>query len=171
MEGDMDFSKNAGNANVPDGMHQEMAPENFKAHLSGDEEVPSVDTKATGQTIFQLNKKDSVLHYKLIVANIKNVRMAHIHMAPAGENGGVVAWLYPSAPPPQLIEGQFQGVLAEGTVTADDLTGALGGASFGDLIEAIKAGNTYVNVHTKPRWRSDKLNDEACNVIGPKLTI
>ena len=39
------------------------------------------------------------LEYKLIAANIENVLQAHIHMAPAGINGPIVAWLYPSAPP------------------------------------------------------------------------
>lgn len=122
--------------------------ENFTAHLSGDEEVPANDSKATGQAIFKLNEEEGVLYYKLIVANIENVRMAHIHLAPAGENGPVVVWLYPEGPPPQLIEGRFQGVLAEGTITEDDLRGPLGDSSFEDLISAIRNGNTYVNVHT-----------------------
>lgn len=84
----------------------------------------------------------------MIVANIENVAMAHIHNAPAGQNGGVVVWLYPSSPPPQLIEGRFQGVLAEGTITADDLAGELAGQTLDDLIEQINAVNTYVNVYT-----------------------
>ncbi|MFO7663396.1 MAG: CHRD domain-containing protein [Chloroflexota bacterium] len=121
-------------------------PENFRAHLSGGEEVPPNDSKATGQAIFRL--RDDGLHYKLIVANIQNVTMAHIHLAPAGENGGVVAWLYPSGPPPQLIPGRSSGVLAEGVITADDLVGSLAGATLDDLMDEIRAGNTYVNVHT-----------------------
>ena len=121
---------------------------NFRTHLSGDQEVPVVETKATGQAIFQLSKDGMELSYKLIVANIQNVRMAHIHLGPSGENGPVVAWLYPSAPPAQLIEGRVNGVLAEGVITADNLTGPLVGEPLETLIEAIKAGNTYVNVHT-----------------------
>ena len=127
--------------------HQENV-KNFRAHLSGDEEVPPADTKATGEAIFRLNKEDGSLYYKLIVANIENVRMAHIHMAEAGTNGGVVAWLYPSSAPPVLIPGRFQGVLAEGVITADNLTGALAGASLDDLLQAMKQEKTYVNVHT-----------------------
>ncbi|MDZ7691457.1 MAG: CHRD domain-containing protein [Balneolaceae bacterium] len=95
-----------------------------------------------------MSKDGSSIDYKLIVANIDNVRMAHIHNAPAGQNGGVVVWLYPDSPPPQLIEGRFQGVLAEGTITADDLVGSLAGQSLAALIEEMRAGNTYVNVHT-----------------------
>jgi hypothetical protein len=123
-------------------------PRNFRTHLSGAEEVPAVDTRAQGQAIFQLSKDGSELRYKLIVANIENVRMAHIHLAPAGENGPVVVWLYPSGPPPQLIEGRFSGVLAEGTLTAASLVGPLAGQTLADLIDEVVAGNTYVNVHT-----------------------
>lgn len=122
---------------------------NFRTHLQGDNEVPAVDTDAQGQATFKVSKDGNSISYKLIVANIENVLMAHIHNAPAGENGGVVVWLYPASPPPALIEGRFQGVLAEGTITADDLVGALGGQTLDDLIEEIKAGNTYVNVHTE----------------------
>lgn len=122
--------------------------ENFRTHLSGDEEVPAVETQAQGQAIFKLSADGESLDYKLIVANIDDVQMAHIHLAPAGQNGGIVVWLYPDGPPPQLIEGRTQGVLAEGTITADDLTGSLEGASMDDLLDEIRAGNTYVNVHT-----------------------
>jgi hypothetical protein len=60
----------------------------------------------------------------------------------------VVAWLYPDGPPPQLIPGRFNGVLAEGILTEDDLVGMLAGESLETLVEQIMAGNTYVNVHT-----------------------
>ncbi|HYQ58710.1 MAG TPA: CHRD domain-containing protein [Draconibacterium sp.] len=117
---------------------------NFRAHLSGDNEVPMVETMATGQAIFQLNKEGTELSYKLIVANIENVLMAHIHMAPAGANGGVVAWLYPASPPPMLIEGTFEGILAEGVITDDDVSGM----TLMELVDEMYWGNTYVNVHT-----------------------
>lgn len=120
----------------------------FKAHLSGDQEVPPAETNATGQTNFKLSKDGTSLEYKLIVANIENVRMAHIHVAPAGENGGVVVWLYPDAPPAQVIEGWTNGILAEGTITSEDLVGALEDATLQDLIDLLTAGQAYVNVHT-----------------------
>lgn len=121
---------------------------NFVAHLSGGEEVPPVDTKATGQTKFQLSRDGTELSFRLNVANIENITQAHIHLAPAGQNGGVVAWLFPDAPPPELIPGRTQGTLAKGTITADDLVGSLAGLELDALVEAMKTGNTYVNVHT-----------------------
>ena len=133
---------------IDDNHHHERNIVNFTAHLSGGEEVPANNSRATGQAIFQYNREEGVMTYKLIVANIENVRMAHIHMAPAGSNGGVVVWLYPEGPPPQTIPGRFQGVLAEGTITEANLIGALGGEPMETLIAAMVAGNTYVNVHT-----------------------
>jgi hypothetical protein len=125
-----------------------LGERSFVAVLSGAEEVPPVDTRARGQASFQLSHDGTELSYRLIVANIENVSMAHIHLAPAGANGPVVAWLYPGGPPPQLIEGRFQGVLAEGTITAGDLVGPLAGATLADLVDELSAGNAYVNVHT-----------------------
>lgn len=122
---------------------------NFTAHLSGDEEVPAVETRATGQAIFKLDKDGDAVHYRLNVANIENVTMAHIHNAEAGENGPVVVWLYPDDPPPQLIEGRTQGTLATGTITEDDLVGPLAGGSLDDLLELMTDDEAYVNVHTE----------------------
>ncbi len=121
---------------------------NFRAHLSGDEEVPAVETNATGQAIFQLSKDGMELSYKIIVANIENVRMSHIHLGPAGSTGGVVVWLYPSGPPPVVLPGTTNGILAEGVITAGNLTGVLAGQPLWDLVEAMMNGGTYVNVHT-----------------------
>jgi hypothetical protein len=121
---------------------------NFGTHATGAEEVPPRDTRAQGQAIFKLNRDETELRYKLIVANIDNVTQAHIHIAPAGANGGIVAWLYPDAPPAVLIPGASQGPLAEGVLTDDDVVGTLAGTGLAGLLEAIRAGNAYVNVHT-----------------------
>ncbi len=123
--------------------------QNFTAHLKGRNEVPSVQTPAQGQAILRLSRDGNELSYKLIVANIDNVFMAHIHRAPTGSNGPVVAWLYPEGgPPPVPIPGPTNGVLAEGTITAADLMGPLAGQPLSSLIEEIRSGNAYVNVHT-----------------------
>jgi len=39
-------------------------------------------------------------------------------------------------------------MLASGTITAANIVGPMLGSSMADLIDAITAGNTYVNVHT-----------------------
>ncbi len=121
---------------------------NFRAHLSGDEEVPAVETNATGQAIFQLSKDGSELSYKVIVAHIDDVLQSHIHIGQAGTNGGVVAFLYPSEPPAILIPGTSNGILAQGVITAASLRGSLDGQELSALVDALSTGNAYVNVHT-----------------------
>lgn len=121
---------------------------NFQAHLSGREEVPPVKTKAQGEATFKLSKDGNSIHYKITVANIDSVNMAHIHKGASGKEGPIVVWLYPSAPPAKLIPGKSNGVLAEGTITGSNLTGPLAGKTIKDLINVMKSGNAYVNVHT-----------------------
>lgn len=122
--------------------------DNFRAHAHGGEEVPPVETKAQGQAVFQLSDDGEEISYTLIVANIMDVTQAHIHRAPTGETGDVVAWLYPSGPPSELIPGRFQGVLAEGVIGSADLVGPLAGMDLAALVEDLRTGNAYVNVHT-----------------------
>jgi CHRD domain-containing protein len=126
------------------------ANRNFTTHLAGRYEVPVRDTQGQGEAIFQLTKDGTELHYKLNVANIENVWMAHIHLGPPGVAGPIVVWLYPRMPPPpaQSLPGRTDGTLAEGEITAADFVGPLAGQPFSALIDAIEAGNTYVNVHT-----------------------
>ncbi len=113
--------------------------QSFKAHLSGDQEVPAVATNATGQTVFKLSKDGSSLSYKLIVANIDNVRAAHIHVGESGNNGPVAVTLYSG-----LMAGRTSGVLAEGTISSEDVTNY----TLAELVDIMLAGGAYVNVHS-----------------------
>jgi hypothetical protein len=132
------------------------AARNYRAHLSGREEVPPpgvvVTTTAQGQAVFSLSKDASAIHYKLGVANIENVFMAHIHKGAPGTNGPIVVWLYPGTAPVPGPQGQgrVDGVLVQGVFTAADLVnqGTTGITSLEELMAAIEAGNAYVNVHT-----------------------
>ena len=127
---------------------------NFGTPLSAAEEVmPAgvVNTSgARGSAIFQLNASGDTLTYKLIVANIDNVFMAHIHLAAPGVNGPIVVWLYPSTTPvpAPVAQGRIDGVIAEGTITAANLVGPLAGAPLSALLDDLRSGNAYVNAHT-----------------------
>jgi hypothetical protein len=125
--------------------YAQTIPSTFHAILEGDEEVPPVDSDARGAAIFRTNNDGTELNYRLIVANIEDVTAAHIHLAPRGENGDIVAFLFD---PEEPTEGRTNGVLAEGTITSDDLIGPLEGSTLSKLIDEMEAGNTYVNVHT-----------------------
>lgn len=119
-------------------------PQNFRTHLDGSPEVPPVATEAQGEAILQLNSDGTELQFKLNVANIENVRAAHIHFATEGVNGPVVVPLFTGP----TIAGRFQGTLNAGVITAADLTGPLAGGELEDLIVIIESGEAYVNVHT-----------------------
>lgn len=118
---------------------------NFVAQLDGAEEVPARDTHAVGEAVFHLNDSEKELRYRLIVANIENVVAAHIHLGATGANGPVVAFL---AGPFPAGGGRVDGNLDEGTITAANLVGPLAGMSLSVLTAAMRAGGTYVNVHT-----------------------
>lgn len=123
----------------------------WSTHLTGDQERPNpVDTEAQGQVIYMLDESGAALHYKLLASNIENVTQAHIHLRllESDTTGGIVVWLYPPAPPAQLIPGRHDGVLAEGTITAANFRGALAGQPFAALITALENGRAYTNVHT-----------------------
>lgn len=121
----------------------------FTSPLSGDEEVPAVETEASGQAEFVLSEDGSEVSFTVEVADLEDANMAHIHLGPAGENGPPVVWLHTQAQEPELIEGVTTGTLASGTFTADDLVGPLEGGTLDELVSEMAAGNTYTNVHTE----------------------
>jgi hypothetical protein len=114
----------------------------FTAELSGANEVPSVESEGEGVAIVNLSREG--IRYKLAVENIDEVTQAHIHIGAPGENGPVVAFLF------GFVDGgvTIDGVLARGTITEADLVGPLAGQPLSALVEAIRSGNAYVNVHT-----------------------
>ncbi|HUF38692.1 MAG TPA: CHRD domain-containing protein [Anaerolineales bacterium] len=118
-------------------------PSNYRAHLTGDQEVPAVETDAVGQALFKFSADGTSLSYKLIVANIEDVVAAHIHCAPAGVNGGVGVTLFSGAP-----AGPVNGILAQATITAPDAANGCGWADLAAVAAAIESGDAYVNVHT-----------------------
>src|SRR5215210_7834532 len=120
---------------------------NFGTHLKGRYEVPMRATNAQGQAIFRVADDGQSIDYKLIASNIENAFMAHIHLVtapgdPTTLNGGIVVWLYPSTAvqPGPFGSGRHDGVLAEGTITASNLVGALLNHPLSDLLDAIAAG-------------------------------
>jgi len=118
--------------------------EGFTAALSGGEEVPPVDTTATGVASFTVMGEESV-KYDVNVTGMDKVTAAHIHSAPKGENGEVVVTLFKADSP----TGEISGSLANGTITNSTLEGDMQGLAVIDLIKAMERGETYVNVHTE----------------------
>ena len=124
---------------------------NRSAHLTGDQEFPVNASAGQGQSSFQLSQDGQSIDYKLNVANIENVFMAHIHMGPAGANGPIGVWLYPSTTPNvrgPVGQGRFDGRIVSGTFTAANFVGPFAGKTIAQVWELIETGGAYVNVHT-----------------------
>ena len=118
--------------------------EPFSALLSGGEEVPPVDTAATGVASITVEGGESI-EYDVNVTGMDKVTAAHIHNAPKGENGEVVATLFKADSP----TGQISGNLANGSITASNLEGQMQGSPFRDIIRALERGEANVDVHTE----------------------
>ena len=120
---------------------------NWSTHANGSLEVPVRDTSAQAQAIFHLSKDGTELQYKLIASNIENVVQAHIHRGVPGVNGPIGVFLYGLVPPGG---GRTDGVLSQGTITADDFMdlGPFDGMSVAEVAALMDAGQAYVNVHT-----------------------
>jgi len=116
----------------------------FEANLSGNGEVPPVQTKANGKSKFQLGKEGDKMTYRLTISNIKDVTAGCIQKGKRGENGPPVINLF-TEPKKEDVSGTL---LAEGTIEPYLLIGPLQGKSLDSLIQLMEAGETYVNVQT-----------------------
>ena len=120
-----------------------------RATLSGYEETPSVSTVAKGKFRAEIDG-DSIV-YRLTYTGIEGgtTLAAHIHFGQRHTAGGVSAFLCgggdkPACPTP--------GGTVEGTIDAADVVGPAGqgilAGQLNELVRAIRAGATYVNVHS-----------------------
>ena len=115
----------------------------FTAQLSGNQQVPPIQTSASGMAWFK-PMQDNVW-FKINVTDIQGITMAHIHSGKQGENGPPIVPLYKSDTPSQ----QMSGILAKGNITADTFQGPMAGKQLSDLISAMQNGETFVNIHTQ----------------------
>ena len=120
----------------------------FGAKLTGAAQLPEPTTsKATGELKLVVSADGKKISYTLTVENLRNPSGSDLHLGPDNANGPSVFKLFPVRGA-TAKKGDFSGVLAEGTITAGDLTGPMLGSPLADLIEQIRDGNTYVNIHT-----------------------
>jgi hypothetical protein len=105
----------------------------FIAKLTGKDEVPAVDTQAIGKAQFQLNSDGNEINYDLTTTNLNSFTIAHVHQGKTGENRPPVAELQ----------------MGKGKIASSDLQGPLAGRQIPDLIDLMKNGGTYANVHTQ----------------------
>jgi hypothetical protein len=126
-----------------------------REELTGDEEVPVVLTDAEGKFKAKLfsDRVDYTLQYEDLEGTITQ---AHIHIGQRLANGGIAVWLCGTATNPGPV-GTPVCPSSPGTVTdsftAADVVGTAGAqgiaaTEFDELVEAIRDGFTYVNVHS-----------------------
>jgi hypothetical protein len=119
----------------------------YTASLDGAQNLPEpVKTDATGAVQFAVSADGKSATYKVTVSRLINASAADLHLGQPAQNGPLVAKLFPHGTAAK--KGEYSGVLAEGTLTGADLIGPLTGATLAVLVEELKDGNVYVNVHT-----------------------
>ena len=147
-------------------------PMRFDAKLFGFNAAGTpVATNAQGRASVEVIDGGTAIKFKVNVAGIENLLMAHIHISPAPvqltEPAGPVGFWFVGGPPPGTTNTEtVNGTLAEGYIVTDaDLTSwdpsnpAAG--TIPGLITAIREGRASVVVHT------DDLNpDTPTGVAG-----
>jgi hypothetical protein len=109
----------------------------FGGPIDGTQEVPAVATAATGEATVVISADDSTIWYVVTYSGLSGaLAAAHIHTGAVGVSGGVILPLVASASP------------MVGTLTSANFTASGAITTFAQAVAAIKAGNTYVNLHT-----------------------
>jgi hypothetical protein len=117
--------------------------EMYRTVMSGAQEVPAVSTLASGSASFHMSSDGASIVYAITVSRIENVTDAHIHAGAPGEVGPPVVDLFDG-----VRDGEYNGLLAQGRISASDLVGPLEGMTLADLHALVTSGRAYLNVHT-----------------------
>jgi CHRD domain len=132
------------------------AEQNFQATLTGATQIPDpTSSKATGEFKLTVHDGEKKISYTLTVTDLQNAYSAELHLGGPSTNGPGVVKLFP-AHGATARKGPFTGVLAEGTITAADLTGPMLGSPLSDLVYELRDGKAYVNIHTNDGSTSQK---------------
>jgi hypothetical protein len=122
----------------------------FQARLDGYAEAP-MSISSTGHGRFKARLvSENLLVYELEYAAVETPAFqAHIHFGSHHEGGGVSAFLCGGGdkPPCPPTAGEVRGEIDPTDVIGPASQGIEPG-SFDELIRAMRAGDTYVNVHT-----------------------
>ena len=135
--------------------------DNVREKLTGYEEVPALSTPGTGEFRAFVSRSGDQIRYRLTYGHLESAAtQSHIHFENATNNGAIVAFLStnlgnapagsdPPACPPG--GGTVTGTLGPEDVGPGAADQGIAAGEFGELVDAIKAGATYVNVHTADR--------------------
>ncbi|MFQ5665313.1 MAG: CHRD domain-containing protein [Candidatus Binatia bacterium] len=130
-------------ASHPDGLirGQVKAPLQLQAVLSGDQEVPPVNSPDDGRALLVVNSERTALRLafeaRLAVSRCPNMRV-HVHVAPPGMNGPIVFNL-----PGDPVTGFLRWQLSAADLIAAPESGI---ETLDDFVGALEAGDAYVNM-------------------------
>lgn len=141
--------------------------------LTGYEEVPSVSTTATGDFEARISKDGSRIDWELSYEDLEGaVQQAHIHFGQKGVNGGISVFLctnlgngpagtQPCPAPPAKISGTIFAADVSPNIpaTAAARTQGINTGEIAELVKAIRAGATYVNVHSTT-WPGGEIRSQ-----------
>jgi hypothetical protein len=142
-----------GSAALADGSH---AQNNVRERLAGYAETPlALSTAGSGQFRLQINEKTQTITYQLSYTGLEGtVTQSHIHFGSAAQSGGISVFLCTNlgngpagTQPCPAAPGAVTGTLTPASVIGPAGQGIAAG-EFAELIAAIRAGSTYVNVHS-----------------------
>jgi CHRD domain len=127
----------------------------FREKVTGYEEIPTLSTPANGEFKLRINRGAETIDYRLTYRDFETpVLQAHIHLGARAFNGGISLFLCsnlgngpegtPACPSPS---GTVSGTLDAADVVGPAAQGIAAG-EFDEVVDAIRAGVTYVNVHS-----------------------
>ena len=134
-------------------------PMKFEAKLEGfNAGGAAIPTTAQGRARVEVIDNGSAVNFRVNVAGINNLLMAHIHIAPAPvvntDPAGPIGYWFTGGPPPRdNLTERVNGTLADGYIITDgqlevwDASDPQAGTVAG-LITAIQQGRATVVVHT-----------------------
>jgi hypothetical protein len=120
----------------------------FVAHLTSAQEVPPNSSAGTGKLDIRLVSGGTKLRFKLTSNGVSQITQSHIHLGAPGVNGPVTVFFFAQPPAPwnSVTGDNFE---VAGVRTAADVhQGANPNITFADLLEALRSGNSYVNIHS-----------------------
>jgi hypothetical protein len=131
----------------------------FHEALTGYEETPALSTPGVGEFRARINHDATQIKYELTFSGLEsNATQAHIHFENTTNSGGIVAFLCTNLGngPAGTQACPAAGGTISGTLTAADVgSGAaaqgIAAGEFTEFVNAIRAGATYVNVHSENR--------------------
>lgn len=118
------------------------AQNKFRAKLDADNLIPPVDSPAEGVANFKL--KDDAINSKINITGITDVSGAQIIMGKIGQNGDPIVDLLETGDKSVRSDG----VAIVGNFTASDIGGSVEGNDLSQLLSAMTANQTYVNIIT-----------------------